>query len=63
MGLNAHPRYTRGPARLDPVPDRHPHRARVLKKLVEGRAVNAITVDAETAASVKVALDRMLTIT
>jgi quinolinate synthase len=39
------------------------HLAWVLENLVEGRVVNQITVDPETAASAKVALDRMLAIT
>jgi quinolinate synthase len=40
-----------------------PHLAWILENLVEGRVVNQITVDPATAASAKVALDRMLTIT
>jgi quinolinate synthase len=40
-----------------------PHLAWILENLVEGRVVNQITVDPQTAASAKVALDRMLTIT
>jgi quinolinate synthase len=38
------------------------HLAWVLENLVEGRVVNRITVDEETAASARVALDRMLAI-
>jgi quinolinate synthase len=40
-----------------------PHLAWVLENLVEGRIVNRITVDAETAEWARVALDRMLEIT
>jgi quinolinate synthase len=40
-----------------------PHLAWVLENLVDGRVVNQITVDPDTATSAKVALDRMLTIT
>ena len=40
-----------------------PHLAWVLEELVAGRSVNRITVDPVTAASAKVALDRMLAIT
>jgi quinolinate synthase len=39
------------------------HLAWVLEELVAGRVVNRITVDPETAADAKVALERMLTIT
>jgi len=39
------------------------HLAWVLENLVEGRVVNRITVDPETAASARVALERMLAIT
>jgi quinolinate synthase len=45
-------------ARIDP-----PHLAWVLENLVEGRVVNQITVDEQTAASARVALQRMLDIT
>jgi quinolinate synthase len=38
------------------------HLCWVLENLVEGTVVNRITVDAETAAQAKVALERMLTI-
>jgi quinolinate synthase len=44
--------------RIDP-----PHLAWCLENLVEGRVVNQITVDADTAASARVALERMLAIT
>jgi quinolinate synthase len=40
-----------------------PHLCWTLEQLVEGRVVNRITVDEDTAADAKVALDRMLTIT
>jgi quinolinate synthase len=40
-----------------------PHLAWVLDELVAGRVVNQITVDAETAAAARVALQRMLDIT
>jgi len=40
-----------------------PHLAWVLENLVDGRVVNRITVDADTAEWAKVALDRMLAIT
>ena len=40
-----------------------PHLCWVLENLVEGRVVNQITVDAETADAAKVALERMLAIT
>jgi quinolinate synthase len=40
-----------------------PHLAWVLEKLVAGKVVNKITVDAETAEDAKVALQRMLDIT
>jgi quinolinate synthase len=40
-----------------------PHLAWVLEELVEGRTVNRISVDPVTAASAKLALDRMLAIT
>jgi len=40
-----------------------PHLAWVLEGLVEGEVRNRITVDADTAAWAKVALDRMLAIT
>jgi quinolinate synthase len=40
-----------------------PHLAWTLDNLVEGRTQNRITVDADTAASARVALDRMLAIT
>ena len=40
-----------------------PHLAWVLEELVEGRVVNQITVDPDTARWAKVALDRMLAIT
>ena len=39
------------------------HLCWVLENLVEGRVVNHIIVDADTAESAKVALDRMLAIT
>ena len=45
-------------ARIDP-----PHLAWVLENLVEGRVVNQITVDEQTAESARVALQRMLDIT
>ena len=44
--------------RIDP-----PHLAWVLENLVDGNVVNRITVDPETAASARVALQRMLDIT
>ena len=44
--------------RIDP-----PHLAWVLENLVDGRVVNQITVDPDTAASARVALERMLAIT
>jgi quinolinate synthase len=40
-----------------------PHLCWVLENLVEGRVVNRIVVDEDTAASARVALDRMLAIT
>jgi quinolinate synthase len=40
-----------------------PHLAWVLEGLVEGRVVNRITVDPETAEWARVALERMLSIT
>ena len=40
-----------------------PHLAWCLENLVEGRVVNQITVDADTAASARLALERMLAIT
>ena len=39
-----------------------PHLCWVLENLVEGNVVNRITVDDETAAQAKVALERMLAI-
>jgi quinolinate synthase len=40
-----------------------PHLCWVLENLVEGKVVNRITVDDETAADARVALERMLVIT
>ena len=39
-----------------------PHLAWVLEDLVDGEVLNRITVDAETAAEARVALERMLAI-